>query len=610
MPVVGWVLAGVEMANAVHDAGPKISAMTFAVNSASYVQTYMMFRTVADETKVNNGHQHMDSTELGSFVDGMGPGTKEADPTGQDTAEAAPLYDAVMGNHDPATTPVSGVATSASGPDSHHICDNGKPVASGKLRCDEENLLHKNNISNLANIASAATGGPQHLVIAFIDGTAGRLLRFLGNTTVEVACAAPPISLVCTGLQKAIEPVMSALFDWITEHFFQTIIKPDMAGGRTFTVVTGGAMVLGQQTCQHQLGCQKITPQQFSTTLNEQRADELATFKQRPLMARMFDTSTPYSLASQVALALPTSWAHFFNATSAYMLSDPLGKLSRSISTLFTPPHAYAVSAGAVAGTALGVDLYGYPADSIPTHPEDYWNAHCVDGEQTKAWNEAAAKNVDPDNGMAQNTTTDPCLLIQASTASSGAMFTSDVLTQDDLYGSTPAGVATPPAAGGTGATDIVSGSTPQIPCSAGSDQGVADGYQAGTKYSIRLCNVQGITVNSQISKNVDSLLNAAKAAGLPMTGYGFRTMQTQISLYNQNCSGGACHPATAQPGYSNHQMGLAIDFGNQGMSICYPYPSSACSGNARFDWMKANAANYGLKNLPSEAWHWSVDGH
>ena len=58
-----------------------------------------------------------------------------------------------------------------------------------------------------------------------------------------------------------------------------------------------------------------------------------------------------------------------------------------------------------------------------------------------------------------------------------------------------------------------------------------------------------------------------------------------------------ACSPPTARPGQSMHEVGLAIDFSNCG------------SGSTCFRWLRANAGGYGFINLPSEPWHWSVNG-
>jgi hypothetical protein len=162
-----------------------------------------------------------------------------------------------------------------------------------------------------------------------------------------------------------------------------------------------------------------------------------------------------------------------------------------------------------------------------------------------------------------------------------------------------------PSQTGAPTTTDVIAGDTSNLTCAAGEDAGIGDGYKEGQLYKIRLCKVQGITVNAQIAANVDNMLNTSRAAGVVLSGGGFRTMEGQIQARkNNNCPdifnapASSCDPDTARPGFSNHQMGLAIDFKN-------------CSsrGTACHKWLANNAAQFGLKNLPSEPWHWSVDG-
>jgi hypothetical protein len=50
--------------------------------------------------------------------------------------------------------------------------------------------------------------------------------------------------------------------------------------------------------------------------------------------------------------------------------------------------------------------------------------------------------------------------------------------------------------------------------------------------------------------------------------------------------------------------VGLAIDFTCDGGGVISS-SSSPC-----FQWLEANAASYGLYNLPSELWHWSDNGN
>jgi len=165
---------------------------------------------------------------------------------------------------------------------------------------------------------------------------------------------------------------------------------------------------------------------------------------------------------------------------------------------------------------------------------------------------------------------------------------------------------ASQPAPGGGGSGGIVAGDTSNLTCPAGTtDKGIGDGYADGKLYKIRLCDAGGITVNAQIAANVLALLNKSSSDGLKLTGGGFRTMKEQEAARARNGCGAPTNPSSdctghpvAPPGYSLHQMGLAIDFNNCSTK------STACH-----IWLKGNAATYGLFNLPSEPWHWSVDG-
>ena len=127
------------------------------------------------------------------------------------------------------------------------------------------------------------------------------------------------------------------------------------------------------------------------------------------------------------------------------------------------------------------------------------------------------------------------------------------------------------------------------------------------------LTTVGGITVASSIADQVRQLLQAASAAGITLSGYGYRDINAQIALRRQNCGTSdyaiwqkppdQCSPPTARPGYSYHEQGLAIDFQYQGGFI-HSRTSPA------FVWLAANAARFGLYNLPSEPWHWDTHPH
>jgi septal ring factor EnvC (AmiA/AmiB activator) len=120
------------------------------------------------------------------------------------------------------------------------------------------------------------------------------------------------------------------------------------------------------------------------------------------------------------------------------------------------------------------------------------------------------------------------------------------------------------------------------------------------------------VQVAGDIAHQVERLLADADAAGITMCGYGYRDPADQIAIRRANCGtsnyaiyqapSSYCSPPTARPGTSMHEQGLAIDFTVGGSTIR--------SGSAASNWLRAHAANYGLYNLPGEAWHYSVDGN
>ena len=127
------------------------------------------------------------------------------------------------------------------------------------------------------------------------------------------------------------------------------------------------------------------------------------------------------------------------------------------------------------------------------------------------------------------------------------------------------------------------------------------------------IVRVEGIDVCKSIATKFGNMITAARAANIPIGGWGARTPQRQMELRNQNCSCGGnmgcinnkpvkqCVPWTAKPGTSRHESGLAVDFTCNGVTMR--------SGSSCFVWMKQNASRYGFFNLPSESWHWSIDG-
>jgi len=124
------------------------------------------------------------------------------------------------------------------------------------------------------------------------------------------------------------------------------------------------------------------------------------------------------------------------------------------------------------------------------------------------------------------------------------------------------------------------------------------------------IVSVRGIQVAASLAPKLAALLTASDAAGISLSGGGYRSPEAQIQtrrnngcpdVYNSPAS--SCSPPTARPGQSMHEQGLAVDFTCSGVLI------SSRSGPC-WNWLSANAARFGLYNLPSEPWHWSTNGN
>ncbi|MEM7271769.1 MAG: D-alanyl-D-alanine carboxypeptidase family protein [Actinomycetota bacterium] len=131
------------------------------------------------------------------------------------------------------------------------------------------------------------------------------------------------------------------------------------------------------------------------------------------------------------------------------------------------------------------------------------------------------------------------------------------------------------------------------------------------TESDIRLAG-NGIEVHVSIVEDIRRLLADAAADGVELAGGGYRDSAGQIAARRNNCGtsnyaiyempSSQCRPPTARPGRSMHEQGRAIDFTYNGRLI------RSRSGPG-WEWLQANAAKYGLFNLPSEPWHWSTNG-
>ncbi|MEZ5239617.1 MAG: M15 family metallopeptidase [Microthrixaceae bacterium] len=119
------------------------------------------------------------------------------------------------------------------------------------------------------------------------------------------------------------------------------------------------------------------------------------------------------------------------------------------------------------------------------------------------------------------------------------------------------------------------------------------------------------VWVHRLVAPNVLAMFLAALGDGVVLAGSAHRDSLRQNELRASHCGtsyeaiftapSSSCSPPTARPGQSMHERGLAIDFTEGGRVLT--------RSSASFAWLSEHAAEYGFFNLPSEPWHWSVNG-
>ncbi len=128
----------------------------------------------------------------------------------------------------------------------------------------------------------------------------------------------------------------------------------------------------------------------------------------------------------------------------------------------------------------------------------------------------------------------------------------------------------------------------------AASDDDVVTGYINGQAVELQLRDIgNGFKLRVDAALAFLQMRAAALLDGVQLlVDSAFRTMAEQQHLFELYQEG--LGNLAAQPGYSNHQGGVALDI------------ATAAGSNDAFRWLNSYAAHFGFKRtVPSEPWHW-----
>ncbi len=621
VPYIGWASFAIDAKTFIEDAPSYIGYMRYSTSSATAASTFVMYQSATAEMKSG----HTDLTALGSLAD-----TLSAD---QDMT-THPIYENYLGK----TTAYSGGLdlfglmsgnAAALAPNSFAFkCDDGGTVPQGKQACPEEDF------SNPGEIVATARGiqtSPVMQAINFVQMPADKVLEILNKGYKGI------IGLIGTPAQWALEnscritPGCQQFTDWAGAHaaeLFQWLVNHalpnqwlNLSGGRLLAMSTAGAEVTYEKAAMLKTGAAPITNTAYTDIQRRYIADEEVNFQHRSLLGRLASTDTPYSLLSRIAMRTPSRSA--LPATSiASVLQNPLQRIGFAFGVGFTSKKASALTVGS--SSAFGVKHYGYGNAEIPSDPEQYWDDRCEGRNFEQEFLDGMVQ--DQVTGEATPNKSEPCLLIRTLSESGGGMFDASLLPagSSSTSGSNPTSVS-----GSTIDVSQMFNSSESVGCAPGTrDLGLQDGYRDGQKVVIRLCAIPGfkstgaesgaestyairgadgdVMVNSRVSGAWLDLYTAAKSSGTTLSAVsGFRSMAKQQNLWIQY---GQDPRRAARPGYSPHQMGLAIDLAtissvSLGAQTCETRVTQR--GNAMWEWMEANAARFGIKQYSAEAWHW-----
>jgi zinc D-Ala-D-Ala carboxypeptidase len=123
--------------------------------------------------------------------------------------------------------------------------------------------------------------------------------------------------------------------------------------------------------------------------------------------------------------------------------------------------------------------------------------------------------------------------------------------------------------------------------------------------------------IHSQVHRYLEGLLTSAEQNGLSLLVISaYRSFDTQADLkshYKTVYGAGTANQFSADQGYSEHQLGTAVDFTTATIGSTY----NGFDKSAEYEWLKANAHKFGFilsypegnQHYVFEPWHWRYVG-
>lgn len=495
---------------------------------------------------------------------------------------------------------------------------------------------------------AASEGAKQAALAAFKTGLRNLFTR---QTAIQLGKA--------VAIELSFEGIMT-LTQLYAERSMSVSFTGQEKGGELGNIIGGGAGTLNKQRS-FQAGMVPATAEQYRTAYAEFLHEKDIERQNQSMYARYLDYSNPDSLAFQTVTAMTVSPEFHSPATAVntgmHNIASTIAKSPFNLlANVFSP---FTSSVDAQSADEIDFDTTQVGGDTLATDPAGNFlpimraDIEAIDPEENVRYL-ISTEDIDPNSlePLSENykkhieycvENTDTYTPLEQDDSSSNPQH--DCLAKMDItkrykahlaYLDMMDGIdatlfpedigASPLPQTSTGATGAVVGNTSDTPCAAGTiDAGVTDGYSGGQRYTIRLCEIPNFRSNSSEDINGLARVNSTGSAqwfqlfqrslgsGITLSANSsFRTMERQEYLYNCMVTGGCNNGNTAaRPGYSNHQIGLAIDIDiapgrDPSLTTCQANPDSY----PVYKWLAANGPPLGIEaKVSSECWHWSVGG-
>lgn len=434
IPIAGWISLALSVHDFAEKIGPAARYISYAQNSRTAAALASTYSTVASEMKSG----HMDPTILGSFADQL--------------STATPYYNATVNGVSPTlgfSSPLGNLLgtsyADAASSGNADTCDNNKPIPVGSLVCDEENFTNSGIVVNTINgfqnqpFMQAYLNATDTILapLNFLNKLYTGVTSFFGGAAVNATCTVAP---GCQATMNWLSGWAIKFFGWIYKQFIPNPFA-NLTPGRTTNMVGAGFDVMGNKSCKVDLGCAQVSNVAAAAITSQQLADEKYNFQRQPIFARLFSTSSSYSLLSRMSMAMPTNLLTATNNSVSAIVTNPLARFASVFSNIFAGDRAFA--APQPLADPFGVTQYGYLDSQIPSNPDAYWAANCQQyyNAQTGTLDSSQwfnAQSTDPNTGESVANTPNSCMLIDASIQTAGVMFDSSLIPADSNSSNAP----------------------------------------------------------------------------------------------------------------------------------------------------------------------------